>query len=377
MSQDLDLSIEELTRYSRHLTLPNVGSHGQKKLKKASVLVVGAGGLGAPVLQYLSTAGIGEIGIVDDDNVDLSNLQRQVIHKLDHVGVNKAVSAGRWIKDINPNCAVNIHAERLTPENVSQICLGYDLICDCTDNFPTRYMLNDASLELKVPYIYGSILGFEGQVSVFNLRNNSPSYRDLVPAPPPNGLMPSCVEGGVLGVLPGLIGVLQATEIIKIILGIGKVLDGILLSYNALNMSYRSLVVTNHASSSSYQESVSVPQEVELPNNNYITSQELKHLLDQDSNSLLLVDVRSPAERDICFIRNSINYPIDLLIDDDEVVFKLFAQSQLRPVVFYCKSGFRSAKVVGKLLVRYENIMSLRGGILDWIATVDKTLAPY
>ncbi|MFL0737587.1 MAG: molybdopterin-synthase adenylyltransferase MoeB, partial [Prochlorococcus sp.] len=233
-TRDVDLNPDEVARFSRHLILPEVGITGQKRLKKASVLCVGTGGLGSPLLLYMAAAGVGHIGIVDFDVVELSNLQRQVIHGTSWVGQLKTGSARARILEINPNCQVDVYEKALTSDNALEIIQPYDIVCDCTDNFPSRYLVNDACVLLGKPNIYGSIHRFEGQATVFNLDAQSPNYRDLVPEPPPAGLVPSCVEGGVMGVLPGLIGLIQATEVIKIITGIGTTLSGRLLIVDAL-----------------------------------------------------------------------------------------------------------------------------------------------
>ncbi|MCP4972962.1 MAG: molybdopterin-synthase adenylyltransferase MoeB, partial [Prochlorococcus sp.] len=239
--RDVDLSPEELARFSRHLSLPEVGMAGQKRLKAAAVLCVGSGGLGSPLLLYLAAAGVGRIGIVDFDLVDVSNLQRQVIHGTSWVGQPKTSSARSRILEINPHCQVDVFETALTSDNALEIIRPYDLVCDGTDNFPSRYLVNDACVILGKPNVYGSIHRFEGQASVFNLNSDSPNYRDLVPEPPPPGLVPSCAEGGVMGVLPGLIGLIQATEAIKIITDIGSPLDGRLLLVDALSMSFKEL----------------------------------------------------------------------------------------------------------------------------------------
>ena len=232
------LSKDDYLRYSRHLTLPGFGINAQEKLINSNVLVVGAGGLGSPIIIYLAAAGVGRIGIVDFDIVDKSNLQRQIIHNVKWIGKPKVESAKERVKEINPNIIVEVHHIKLNDNNVLDTVKEYDLVCDGTDNFESRYLLNDASVILKKPYIYGSILQFEGHVSVFNLKDNSPSYRDFIYEAPPEGMVPSCAEGGVIGVLPGVIGTIQATEAIKVLTGIGKPLDGRLLIYDAIEMRF-------------------------------------------------------------------------------------------------------------------------------------------
>ena len=331
--------------------------------------------MGSQVIQYLASTGVGLLGIADNDTVDLTNLQRQVIHSMPEIGVSKAISASNWIKEINPNCQVNIYTELITNDNAEDICRNYDIICDCTDNFKARYALNDATVKLKKPYIYGSILGFEGQVGVFNLNSNSPSYRDLVPSPPPAGLLPSCVEGGVLGVLPGIIGILQATEALKIILELGRILDGKILTYNALKMTFRELNVSKVSVKEKVEDKIQLETQ-EIPSSNIISSMELRDLINKKEN-YLLIDVRSPAERDICSIKDSINHPSDLLLNDIERLNNLIKMANNKKLILYCKSGVRSAKCLNKIIKLRDDVYSLTGGIIGWIEEVDKTMPIY
>ena len=317
---DIQLTKEEYERYSRHLILPEVSLDGQKRLKAASVLCVGTGGLGSPLLLYLAAAGIGHIGIVDFDIVDQSNLQRQVIHGTSWVGKPKIESAKNRILEINPNCNVDLYETRLSSENALDIMRPYDIVVDGTDNFPTRYLVNDACVLLDKPNVYGSIYRFEGQATVFNYEGG-PNYRDLYPEPPPPGLVPSCAEGGDLGILPGLIGVIQATETVKIILGQGTTLNGRLLLYNSLDMTFRELKLRPNPERPvietliDYEEFCGIPQakmeeakqQAELSE---MTVHELKALLNSDADNYVLIDVRNPNEYDIAKIPGAVLVPL-------------------------------------------------------------------
>jgi len=376
MSTTSKFSREELTRYSRHITLDGVGLAGQEKLKQAAVLVAGAGGLGSPVIQYLASTGIGKIGIIDNDIVDLTNLQRQVLFKLEDIGKPKAWIAAEWVKKINPNTNVNYYQETVGEDNIHSICRDYSIICDCTDNFKARYIINDAAYSQKKPYIYGSILGFEGQVGVFNRTKKSPSYRDLVPSPPPPGLMPSCVENGVLGVLPGIIGTLQATEIIKIAIDKGEILDGKILIYNALKMSFRTLQVAKTGDNIKDKEERSTENKKRNNEKKIISAVNLKKML-ETKEEVLLIDVRKPEERNICVINSSKNYTSETILNRKEVREEIRREGAGKKIVLYCKSGFRSEKCLEKLIEDSENIFSLEGGIIKWIEDVDGNLARY
>ena len=376
MNTEHRFTTEELSRYSRHITLEGVGLSGQKRLKEAAVLIVGSGGLGSPVIQYLATAGIGTLGIVDNDVVDLTNLQRQIIHNIDYIGKSKTESAKRWVDSVNPNCKVNQYNELLSKENVEAICNDYDVIIDCTDNFDARYILNDATVKQNKPYIYGSILGFEGQVGVFNFKMNSPSYRDLVPSPPPAGLMPSCVENGVLGVLPGIIGTLQATEAIKIILEKGSILDGKILTYNALKMDFRTLSVCRDEGNQKLNIEKKSEQRTSIDKSCLISTISLQSMIDNQED-IILVDVRKPAERDICRLERSINYPSQIVLQDQDIFNELLNIESEKTMILYCKSGFRSEKCLAKIRKYRRNTFSLDGGILAWIEDIDHKMAKY
>ena len=381
-----ELSNEEIGRYSRHITLPEVGLKGQEKLKGASVLVIGAGGLGSPVLQYLAAAGIGRLGIVDGDVVDRSNLQRQVIHGMKTLDLKKVDSAKAFIENLNPNCIVETHSCLLTKENCIELFKKYDVICDGSDNFQTRYLANDACVLTRKPYIYGSILRFEGQVSVFNLTNESPSYRDYIEEPPPPGMVPSCAEGGVLGVLPGLIGVLQATEVIKVILGLGNILDGRLLSVDSLSMNFREYKIHKNPSMApitelvDYEHFCGLIKEEDLAistssNFNEITVSELKEKIEKNEN-LLLVDVRTKQEREICQIEGSIHIELKEFKNKESIDY-LKEQSQNKDLCIYCKGGMRSLEAT--LILDQSNIRSTNivGGILAWAEEIEKTMPIY
>ena len=382
----MELSNEEIGRYSRHITLPEVGLKGQEKLKSASVLVIGAGGLGSPVLQYLAAAGIGRIGIVDGDVVERSNLQRQVIHGMKTLDVKKVDSAKAYIENLNPNCIVETYPCLLTKENCINLFETYDLICDGSDNFQTRYLANDACILTSKPYIYGSILRFEGQVSVFNLTGNSPSYRDYIEEPPPPGLVPSCAEGGVLGVLPGLVGVLQATEAIKVILGLGNILDGRLLCVNSLSMDFREYKIQKNPNSIPITELIDYDQFCGLSKHKHLDNQEssnfpeitvsqLKHKIDKNDN-LLIVDVRTKQEREICLIDGSVHIELKDINSEKSLLF-LEDQSKTKDVYVYCKGGMRSLKaalILDQSKIRSTNII---GGIIAWAEEIDETMPIY
>jgi sulfur-carrier protein adenylyltransferase/sulfurtransferase len=379
------LSNEEIARYSRHLILPEVGMNGQLKLKQAKVLMVGAGGLGAPLGLYLAAAGIGRIGVVDFDVVDASNLQRQVIHGTGDLGRKKLDSAADRMKDINPNLIVDKFDVALSSENALEIFKDYDVIVDGTDNFPTRYLVNDACVLSKKPNVYGSIFRFEGQATVFAYEDG-PCYRCLYPEPPPPGLVPSCAEGGVLGILPGLIGVVQATETVKIILGIGETLKNRLLLYDALGMKFRELklrkdkncpVCGDHPTVTKlidYQEFCGVkPQVSEGPvsNNGVIDVTEVKQKLDRGDN-FTLIDVREPHEYQIARI------PGAKLIPLGELPKHLDEFDRDAEIVMHCKTGGRSQKAVDLLKANnFSNVRNMTGGITAWSDKVDPTVPKY
>ncbi|NET49187.1 MAG: molybdopterin-synthase adenylyltransferase MoeB, partial [Merismopedia sp. SIO2A8] len=327
--EDIELSREEYERFSRHLILPEVGLDGQKRLKAASVLCVGTGGLGSPLLLYLAAAGIGRIGIVDFDVVDRSNLQRQIIHGTSWVGKPKIESAKNRIHEINPFCQVDLFNTHLSSANALDIMKDYDVVVDGTDNFPTRYLVNDACVLLNKPNVYGSIFRFEGQATVFNYEDG-PNYRDLYPEPPPPGMVPSCAEGGVLGVLCGIIGTIQATETVKIILGKGDTLSGRLLLYNALDMTFKQLKLRPNPVRPvieeliDYDQFCGIPQAKEMEAKEQaasadMTVQELKDLLDSDTNDYVLLDVRNPHEAEIAKIPGAVLIPLSDIEHGDGV----------------------------------------------------------
>lgn len=383
-----DLSPDEVARYSRHLILPEVGVSGQKKLKASSVLLIGAGGLGSPLAMYLAAAGVGTIGLVDFDVVDESNLQRQVLHGTKDVGRPKLESARDRINDINPNVHVELHSTRLTSENALELLARYDVVADGTDNFPTRYLVNDASVITGTPNVYGSIFRFEGQVSVFGL-DDGPCYRCLYSEPPPPGLVPSCAEGGVLGVLPGIVGSMQALEVIKLITGVGDLLAGRLLLVDTLGMQFRTMTVRRNPECPvcgdsptvteliDYQEFCGIPAQVQngaagedaVPE---ITATSLKEKLDAGED-IYVLDVRKPHEYEIA----NIGAP---LIPLDELESRLDEVEPYRDktIVIHCRSGARSAKALRILRDKgFADLLNLKGGILAWSDEVDSSVAQY
>ena len=382
----VELSSDEIARFARHLILPEVGMEGQKRLKAASVLCVGTGGLGSPLLLYLAAAGVGRLGIVDFDVVDHSNLQRQVIHGTSWVGRPKIESAKARIHEINPHCQVDLYETALSSDNALDIIRQYDIVCDGTDNFPTRYLVNDACVMLGKPNVYGSIFRFEGQASVFNLTAESPNYRDLFPEPPPPGMVPSCAEGGVVGVLPGIIGVIQATETVKIITGIGTTLSGRLLLFDALKMSFRELKLRPSPERPvidkliDYQEFCGVggtaPGQEEAGAVESISVSELKALLDSGADDVLLLDVRNPQEAEIATIPGAVLVPLDQIESGSatEQVRQLAAGKRLYA---HCKLGGRSAKAL--IALKREGIegINVAGGIDAWSQEVDASVQRY
>jgi sulfur-carrier protein adenylyltransferase/sulfurtransferase len=380
----VELSNEEIARYSRHLIMPEVALDGQKKLKQARVLTIGAGGLGAPLAMYLAAAGVGTLGIVDFDVVDESNLQRQIIHGTSDVGRPKMESARDRINDINPNVRVEAYEEALSSENALEIFKDFDVIVDGTDNFPTRYLVNDACVLTGKPNVYGSIFRFEGQASVFWAKEG-PCYRCLYPEPPPPGLVPSCAEGGVLGILPGAIGTIQATETVKLVLGIGEPLIGRLLLYDALGMSFREMKLRKDPNCPvcgenpsvteliDYQEFCGIPQADaqatadEVPE---ITVQELKERLD-NGERLSVLDVREPHEYEVANIGAR-------LIPLHELPERLVELDRDTPLAVHCKTGGRSARAV-KLLQEagFQNAFNVEGGITAWSEEIDPSVPKY
>ena len=381
----VQLSPDEVVRFSRHLILPEIGMEGQKRLKAASVLCVGTGGLGSPLLLYLAAAGVGRLGIVDFDVVDHSNLQRQVIHGTSWVGKPKFESAEARIHEINPHCQVDLHETALTSENALAIIAGYDIVCDGTDNFPTRYLVNDACVLLDKPNVYGSIFRFEGQATVFNFEGG-PNYRDLFPEPPPPGMVPSCAEGGVVGVLPGIIGVIQATEAVKLITGIGTSLSGRLLLFDALKMSFRELKLRPNPERPvidrliDYQEFCGVggsaPGQEEAGSVPTITVAELKTLIDGRMEDLLLIDVRNPQEADIAVIPGSVLVPLDR-IESGEAIEEVRRLASGRRLYVHCKLGGRSAKALIALGRHGIEGVNVQGGIDAWSQEVDPDVPRY
>jgi sulfur-carrier protein adenylyltransferase/sulfurtransferase len=374
----------EIARYSRHLILDEVGMEGQRALKGASVLCVGTGGLGSPLLLYLAAAGVGRIGIVDFDVVDESNLQRQVIHGTSTVGKPKLHSARDRILDINPRCQVDLYPVALDSSNALDILRPYDVVVDGTDNFPTRYLVNDACVLLGKPNVYGSIFKFEGQASVFNYQGG-PQYRDLYPEPPPPGLVPSCAEGGVLGILPGVIGCIQATETIKILLGKGTTLSGRLLLYDALNMKFRELKLRRDPDCPKIEALIDYHQFCGVPGPGAspvapaaegfarIDVQTAKGRLDEGWAPFVL-DVRKPHEADIVKLAFA-----DLLRPHEDVVAGDFAGiPRDRPILVHCKLGGRSAKAAEALVAAgFTDVSNLEGGITAWAQLVDPSLPTY
>jgi adenylyltransferase/sulfurtransferase len=368
-----ELTPNEIRRYSRHLIIPDVAMAGQKRLKNAKVLCVGAGGLGSPALMYLAAAGVGTLGIIDFDVVDESNLQRQVIHGQSDIGRSKAESAKASIAEINPLVQVNLHLERLDSSNVMEIFSGYDLIVDGTDNFATRYLVNDASVLLNKPYVWGSIYRFDGQASVF-WSEHGPCYRCLYPEPPPPGMVPSCAEGGVLGVLCASIGSIQTNEAIKVITGIGEPLVGRLMIYDALEMTYRSVKVRKDPECAicgknptiteliDYEAFCGVVSEEasEAAAGSTITAGELNAMV-QRGDEMLLVDVREPAEWEI------VRIPDAVLIPKGELPSRLSELPQDKPVVLYCKTGVRSAESLALLKsAGFGDAKHVQGGVVAW-----------
>ncbi|PSB20934.1 molybdopterin-synthase adenylyltransferase MoeB [Phormidesmis priestleyi ULC007] len=383
---DIQLSKDEYARYSRHIILPEVGLDGQKRLKAASVLCVGTGGLGSPLLLYLAAAGVGRIGIVDFDVVDTSNLHRQIIHGVSWVDKPKIESAKHRILEINPTCQVDLYETRLSAENALEIARPYDLVIDGTDNFPTRYLVNDVCVLLGKPNVYGSIFRFEGQATVFNYEGG-PNYRDLYPEPPPPGLVPSCAEGGVLGVLCGIIGTIQATEAVKIILGQGNTLSGRLLLYNALEMKFRELKLRPNPVRPviekliDYEEFCGIPQakaaeEKERAGMEEMTVKELKQLLDSGAKDYVLLDVRNPNEYEIARIPGSVLVPLPD-IENGSGVAKVKELLNGHKLIVHCKLGGRSAKALAILKDAGIEGTNVKGGITAWSQEVDASVPEY
>jgi adenylyltransferase/sulfurtransferase len=390
--RDMSLSPDAVQRYARHLTLPEFGEAGQERLLRSSVLLIGAGGLGSPLALYLAAAGVGRLGIMDFDVVDLSNLQRQIIHRTQDIGTSKAKSARRAINDLNPSTVVDIYEEGITSANALAIIGKYDVVIDGTDNFPTRYLVNDACVLLGKVNVYGSIYRFEGQATVFDSRRDAqgkrrgPCYRCLYPEPPPPGEVPSCAEGGVLGVLPGMIAMIQATEAIKVLAGIGKSLVGRFLRYDAMNMEYRQLhlrwradcpVCGDHPTVTAlidYQEFCGLKRGESAPSEDITIEPAAYAELREAGTEHLLLDVREPFELRICQIEGNLNIPLGQLPSRlDEI-----AAWKGKLVVTQCKSGMRSMKALDTLRKHgFTKVKNLTGGILRWGNEVDPSISAY
>jgi sulfur-carrier protein adenylyltransferase/sulfurtransferase len=382
----MQLDNDEIRRYSRHLILPEVGMAGQKRICSTSVVCIGAGGLGSPIAMYLAAAGIGKVGVVDFDTVEFSNLQRQIIHGTPDVGRSKAESARDTIKRINPNVEVVLHNTRITSENALDILAQYDIVVDGTDNFPTRYLTNDACVLLKKPNVYGSIFRFEGQASVFAPHLKGPCYRCLYPEPPPPGMVPSCAEGGVLGVLPGIVGTIQATEILKLALGIGTSLVGRLLLFNALDMKFREVRLRRDPKCPlcgekptitkliDYDMFCGITPQAATPASppDEVTVQEMKKALDDPALGILVIDVREPDEHQIAHVNGVPLFPLSTLpqqftgLDPNKLIY------------IHCKSGVRSLRALKFLREQgFKYLKSVKGGISAWSDEIDHNVAKY
>jgi adenylyltransferase/sulfurtransferase len=393
-----ELTIDEVRRYSRHLIIPDVGMDGQKRLKNAKVLVIGAGGLGSPALLYLAAAGVGTLGIVEFDEVDESNLQRQIIHKQSTVGQPKADSAAAAIKEVNPYVDIVLHDVRLDNDNVREIFTGYDLIVDGTDNFATRYMVNDAAYFLGIPYVWGSIYRFDGQASVFapTLTDDAPCYRCLYPEPPPPGMVPSCAEGGVLGVLCASIGSIQVNEAIKMLTGMGEPLVGKLMIYDALEMEYRKLKVRKDPNCALCGENPTVTdlidydafcgaistEAADAAAGSTISVTQLSEMIkerEEGSRDFVLVDVREPNEYEINKIPGAVLIPKGEFLNGNAIpqVAELTGDGA-KPLVFHCKSGVRSAEVLAIAKgAGYADAVHVGGGVVAWVNQIDPSQPSY
>jgi adenylyltransferase/sulfurtransferase len=385
--EKIEFSNDEIARYSRHLIMPEVTMEGQKRLKASSVLCIGTGGLGSPIALYLAAAGVGRLGLVDGDTVDFSNLQRQILHGTKDVGRKKLNSARDRIREVNPNVQVDLYDAFFTAANARQIAEPYDVIIDGTDNFPTRYCSNDISVFLKKPNVYGSIFRFDGQCTVFAPHLGGPCYRCMFPEPPPPGMVPSCAEGGVLGVLPGVIGVIQAIEAIKLIIGIGEPLTGRLVHFDALKLKFREFKLRRDPKCPvcgdnptitdlvDYEQFCGIPQahaaekeEALVPS---LSAVELKAKLDR-GDKFVLLDVREDFERDICRIEGARFIPLGQLPS------RMSELDSADEIVLQCKSGVRSARAL-KLLSEagFGKLLNLEGGILAWAEQVDSSVPKY
>lgn len=383
----MKLTPEQLTRYSRHFILPEIGEEGQKKLLKARVLVIGAGGLGSPVSLYLAAAGVGTLGVVDFDVVDLSNLQRQILHTNDAIGTSKLDSAEKRIKAMNPDTVVEKYPVRLNSENALEIIQAYDIVIDGTDNFPTRYLTNDACVFLKKPNIYGSIFRFDGLATVFKA-DEGPCYRCLYPEPPPPGMVPSCAEGGVLGILPGTIGLIQATEAIKLIVGIGRLLIGRLIVYDALQMTFRELKLKKDPGCPVCGENPTITKLIdyeafcglgrggtmtEQSNVVDITVEELNAKL-KGGDDFILIDVREPFEYEIARIEGARLIPLSAI----ESRVEELEPFKDKEIVAHCHHGGRSRRALEFLASRgFKNLKNVAGGIDEWSLKIDPSVPRY
>ena len=383
---EMNLTNEQISRYSRHLILPEVGVAGQEKLREAKVLCIGSGGLGSPIILYLAAAGVGKLGIVDFDNVELSNLQRQIIHGEDWVGKSKNESAKSSVKALNSDIKITTYNERLTSQNAMEIIKDYDIVVDGTDNFSTRYLVNDATVLLKKPNVYGSIFRFEGQASVF-FAEKGPCYRCLYPAPPPPGMVPSCAEGGVLGILPGIIGLIQSTEIIKLILNKGDSLIGRLLLFQAMPMKFRELRLKKDPDCPVCGKNATIKELVDYDEfcgvgrgeedvkeadvAIEITTHELKKMIDEKS-SFTLIDVREPHEYQICRIEGATLMPLATIAN------QMTGLDQTGEIITYCHAGMRSYKAAEFLKsMGFGKVRSLKGGIKSWSRDIDPSIPVY
>ncbi len=384
----MSLNADQINRYSRHLLLPEVGMEGQEKICNAKVLCIGTGGLGAPVSLYLTAAGVGKLGLIDFDVVEKSNLRRQIVHSESTVGTLKVESAKKRLADLNSDVEVVTYNERLTSENAMRIFADWDIIIDGTDNFPTRYLANDACVLLKKPYIYGCILRFEGQVSVFDSRTG-PCYRCLYPEPPPPGLVPSCAEGGVLGVLCGIIGGLQTNEAIKLILDKGDNLNGRLVLFDALAMKFREMKLRKDKNCPicgdnptiteliDYEQFCGIlpPQDDPADRALEIEPAAVKQMMDSGKN-FKLIDVRGQGEYEINRIEGSTLIPLDVI--EERKIEKLNGLQKADEIVVHCKAGVRSLKAAKALIdIGFENVKSMRGGIDEWAETIDPSIPRY
>lgn len=385
--QNSKLTKQEMNRYSRHLVLPEVGIKGQEKIKAGEVLVVGAGGLGSPALIYLAAAGVGTIGIIDFDKVEENNLQRQIIHSTKDIGALKTESAKNTINNLNPNISVKVYNEKLNSKNALEIIKEYDVVIDGSDNFPTRYLVNDACVLLKKPLVYGSIFRFEGHASVFSY-DNGPCYRCLFPNPPPRDAVPSCAEAGVLGVLPGIIGTIQATEALKIVLGIGETLSGRFLVYDALSMTFRELKLGKNKNCPicgenprirepmDYEQFCNMKEEEEKSlERDEISVRQLKNMID-DHEDFVLIDVREEYEWDICKISGAKLIPMSQIMNDNIEILENIEKG--KKIVLHCHTGARSAAVLQILKNKgFKNLKNLVGGIDAWAHEIDPEVPVY